>query len=75
MMSTLHISKEFADLLKRFGEERLMHIVTVWENRNEWQRQRYHKKIKPQLERRKAEIEQLRKIADESSKTEEVEVT
>jgi len=44
---SLHISKPFADLIKKLGEDQIMHIVKVWDNRRRWQRERYAKKVKP----------------------------
>lgn len=44
---SLHISKQFADLIKRLGEENITHIVRVWDNRRRWQRERYAKVVKP----------------------------
>ena len=40
---SLHISRKFADMIKRYGEDRIMHMVDVLENRNKWQRERYAK--------------------------------
>jgi hypothetical protein len=30
-------------MIKRYGEDRIMHMVDVLENRNKWQRERYAK--------------------------------
>jgi hypothetical protein len=43
----LHISKQFAELIKAKGEEQIMHIVKVWDKRRIWQRERYAKVVKP----------------------------
>jgi len=44
---SLHISKQFADEIKKRGEDQIMHIIRVWDNRRRWQRERYARKVKP----------------------------
>ena len=48
----LRVSMEFARLITTYGEGKIMEVMKGWEHRCQWQRERYHKKLK-KLRKRK----------------------
>jgi hypothetical protein len=66
MASTL-ISKELWKFIQKYGEDKILEVLRGWQKKNEWQKDRYHKRLKPRYQ---AEREKLKELIKEQKEKE-----